>query len=152
MRLSHHELATLEPRLQRREKIRRRLRNGLGAFFIVAGAAHFLAPHLYDPMMPGWIAAEAHRPLIYLSGAAEVAGGVGVLTSRFRRAAGWGLIALLLAIFPANLHVALDPVAGSDFGVSQTVLWLRLPFQALFIMWVWWTCLRPAPPTARAQG
>jgi uncharacterized membrane protein len=130
--------------------LRRRLRGGLGAFFIIAGLAHFVAPHLHDPMMPSWLPASSQRPLIYLSGAAEIAGGVGVLLPRFRRAAAWGLIALLVAIFPANLHVALDPAAGADFGFSQAVLWLRLPFQALFIAWVWWTCLRPAPARAEA--
>ena len=121
--------------------LRRRLRHGLGAFFIVGGIAHFVAPHLYDPMMPDWLPAASHRPLIYISGIAELAGGIGVLTTRFRHAAAWGLIALLVAIFPANLHVALNPAAGADFGPSQTVLWLRLPFQAVFIAWVWWTCL-----------
>lgn len=135
----------------RRAALRRRLRLGLAAFFIIAGAAHFLAPHLYDPMMPSWLPAASHRPLIYLTGAAELAGGIGVLLPRFRRAAAWGLIALLVAIFPANLHVALHPAAGEAFGPSQTVLWLRLPFQALFLAWVWWTCLRPPPaPNPRA--
>ncbi len=94
--------------------LRRRLRHGLGAFFIVAGVAHFVAPHLYDPMMPDWLPAASHRPLIYFTGLAELAGGIGVSTTHFRRAAAWGLIALLIAIFPANLHVALNPSAGVD--------------------------------------
>ncbi len=135
----------------RHAALRRRLRLGLGAFFIVGGLAHFVAPHAYDPMMPPWLPAASHRPLIYLSGLAEFAGGIGVLTPRFRRPAAWGLLALLVAIFPANLHVALDPSAGADFGFSQAVLWLRLPFQALFIAWVWWTCLRPTGLRAVAR-
>ena len=135
----------------RHSALRRRLRAGLGAFFIVAGLAHFAAPHLYDPMMPSWLPAESHRPLIYLSGLAELAGGIGVFTPRFRRPAAWGLIALLVGIFPANLHVALDPAAGEAFGFSRTALWLRLPFQGVFVAWVWWTCLRPAAPTAAAR-
>ncbi|MCU0794280.1 MAG: DoxX family membrane protein [Opitutaceae bacterium] len=134
-----------------RRILRARLRRGLGVFFIVAGLAHFVAPHLYDPMMPDWLPAASHRPLIYLSGLAELAGGIGVFTTRFRRAAAWGLIALLVAIFPANLHVALDPAAGAAFGPSQTLLWLRLPFQALFIAWVWWTCLLPRGVRAPAR-
>lgn len=133
------------PLPDRHASLRRRLRVGLGAFFLAGGLAHFIAPHLYDPMMPAWLPAASHRPLIYVSGAAELAGGLGVLLARFRRAAARGLIALLVAIFPANLHVALDPAAGADFGFSQTVLWLRLPFQAAFIAWVWWTCLLPRP-------
>lgn len=135
----------------RHAALRRRLRGGVAAFFIVGGLAHFVAPHLYDPMMPDWLPAVSHRPLIYVSGAAELAGGVGVLITRFRRAAGWGLIALLVAIFPANLHVALDPAAGAEFGFSQATLWLRLPFQAVFIAWVGWSCLRPAALTVRAR-
>lgn len=127
--------------VDRHAVLRRRLRVGLGVFFVVGGLAHFAAPHLYDPMMPPWL--PWHRPLIYLSGLAELAGGIGVLTMRFRRPAAWGLIALLFAIFPANLHVALDPAAAAEFGFSQSILWLRLPVQALFIFWVWWTCLRP---------
>ncbi len=121
--------------------LRRRLRAGLGLFFIIAGVAHFVAPQLYDPMMPDWLPAATHRPLIYVSGLAELAGGIGIFTTRYRRAAAWGLVALLLVIFPANLHVAMNPAAGEAFGPSQTVLWLRLPFQAMFIAWVWWTCL-----------
>lgn len=127
-----------------RSPLRRRLRVGLGAFFIVAGVAHFVAPQLYDPMMPSWLPEASHRPLIYLSGGAEIAGGVGVLIPRFRRVAAWGLVLLLIAIFPANVHVALDPVAGDEFGFSSTMLWWRLPFQAVFLAWVWWTCLHPA--------
>lgn len=124
--------------------LRRRLRFGLGGFFIVAGLAHFVVPGVYATMMPPWL--PAPTVLIALSGVAEVAGGIGVFTCRFHRSSAWGLIALLVAIFPANLHVALNPSAGEAFsaaagGLSQTLLILRLPFQAVFIWWVWWSCL-----------
>lgn len=135
----------------RHSALRDRLRVGLGVFFIVAGLAHFVMPGVYETMMPPWLPAPA--ALIAISGVAEIAGGIGVLTPRFRRPAAWGLIALLIAIFPANLHVAVDGTAGDAFSAAtgdlpRALLLLRLPFQAVFIVWVWWTCLRP-PAGAR---
>lgn len=137
----------------RHATLRQRLRVGLGVFFIVAGLAHFAMPRVYETMMPPWL--PAHAALIAISGLAELAGGVGVLTKRFRRSAARGLIALLVVIFPANLHVALDPSAGDAFSTAtidlpRVLLLLRLPVQALFIAWVWWTCLRP-PTIATAR-
>jgi uncharacterized membrane protein len=78
--------------------------------------------------------------LIAISGACEVLGGIGILVPRTRRAAGWGLIALLAAVFPANLHVALmGRMPG--FDLSPATLWLRLPFQAVFAAAVAWAAL-----------
>ena len=111
------------------------LRWALAAFFVVAGLNHFREPGVYAAMMPPslpWPSA-----LIAVSGACEVLGGIGILVPRTRRAAGWGLIALLAAVFPANLHVAL---AGRmpGFDLSPAILWLRLPFQAVFAAAVAW--------------
>lgn len=79
--------------------------------------------------------------LNYLSGAAEILGGLGLLLPPTRRAAGWGLIALLVAVFPANIYVATQgQMPGLE--VSPLGLWLRLPFQAVFIAWVWWVALK----------
>ena len=115
----------------------------LAVFFVVAGANHFRAPEIYLGMMPPslpWPGA-----LNAIAGAAEILGGLGVLLSRTRRLAGWGLIALLVAVFPANLHVALaGRMPGTSF--SPLTLWLRLPFQAGFIAWVWWVALARAEP------
>jgi uncharacterized membrane protein len=111
----------------------------LALFFIVAGVNHFLAPDLYLAMMPSWLPVKAAANLV--SGAAEIAGGIGLLIFRLRRPAAWGLIALLVAVFPANLHVALQGhMTGLD--APAWVLWLRLPFQAVFIAWVWWVGLK----------
>ncbi len=108
-------------------------------FFTAAGANHFLNPGIYLGMMPPWL--PWPEALNYLSGAAEIAGGLGLLWAGTRRLAGWGLIALLVAIFPANVHVALQgEMPGLD--VSPFMLWLRLPFQAVFIAWVWWVAVR----------
>ena len=128
----------------RHATFRRRLRLALGVFFLFAGAAHFAMPRVYETMMPPWL--PWHAALIAISGLAEIAGGIGVLTARFRRPAAWGLIALLIAVFPANLHVALDPAAGDAFSAAtidlpRVFLVLRLPLQLGFIALVWWSCL-----------
>jgi uncharacterized membrane protein len=110
----------------------------LAAFFLLAGANHFRSPEIYLGMMPPWLPAPGWMNII--SGAAEIVGGVGLLVPRTRRLAGWGLIALLIAVFPANLHVALQGhMPGTDF--SPALLWARLPFQALFIAAVAWVAL-----------
>ncbi len=115
-------------------------------FFLVAGANHFRAPEIYLGMMPPWLPWPA--ALNYVSGAAEMLGGIGLLWSPVRRLAGGCLIALLIAVFPANVHVALQgQMPGLD--VSPLTLWLRLPFQALFIAWVWWVALSGETHTAR---
>ena len=111
----------------------------LAVFFILAGVTHFLTPAVYLGMMPPWL--PAPELMNQVAGLAEILGGVGLLLPAVRRAAGWGLIALLIAIFPANLHVAMQGhMPGTDF--SATVLWLRLPFQAVFIALVWWVALK----------
>ena len=79
-----------------------------------------------------------------IAGACEILGGIGLFIPRLRMAAGWGLIALLVAVFPANLHVALmGRMPG--FGFSPAILWLRLPFQAVFVAWVAWVAIAGEP-------
>jgi uncharacterized membrane protein len=106
----------------------------LAVFFVAAGLNHFANEAFYLAMMPPWL--PAHAELVLLSGVLEVLGGVAVLAPRLRNAAGWGLVALLVAVFPANLHMALNPELFPAF--SARVLRARLPFQALFIAWAWW--------------
>lgn len=108
------------------------------AFFIVAGVNHFRDPATYLGMMPPWL--PWPDAMNAVSGAAEVLGGIGLLVPVARQLAGWGLIALLVAVFPANLHVAMQGhMPGYDF--SPTVLWWRLPFQAVAIAAVWWVAI-----------
>jgi uncharacterized membrane protein len=106
----------------------------LAAIFVAAGVNHFVMPAVYLAMMPAYL--PAHLELVYLSGAFEVLGGVAVLLPRLRRAAGWGLIALLGAVFPANVNMAVHP--ESFPGLPPLALWVRLPFQGLLIGWVLW--------------
>lgn len=123
----------------------------LALFFVVAGLNHFRDPALYVAMMPPFL--PAPEALNVVSGLAEVLGGLGVLWPRTRRLSGYGLIALLVAVFPANVHVALQ---GEMVGVAAPpwALWARLPLQVVFIAWVWWCAGRaaaqrsPGPPPA----
>jgi uncharacterized membrane protein len=117
------------------ETLRVALRWGLAIFFVAAGLNHFRAPEIYFGMMPPWLPWPVAMNVV--SGAAEVLGGIGLLLPATRRLAGWGLIALLIAVFPANLHVALQGKMPG-FEISPVVLWARLPFQAVFIAAVWW--------------
>ena len=124
------------------------LRCILGLLFVLAGANHFRSPATYYGMMPGWLPAPAVMNAI--AGAAEIAGGIGLLIPGLRRWAAWGLIALLVAVFPANLHVALQGYMPG-FTFSPAVLWLRLPFQAVFVAAVWAVGLRPRSPGQHRQ-
>ena len=108
----------------------------LAAFFVVAGANHFLNPAPYLAMMPPYL--SWHERLIVVSGVAEIAGGVGILIPKMRRLAAWGLVVLLVAVFPANVQVALHGWPGVQ--IPQWTLWARLPLQGVLIIWVYWVC------------
>jgi uncharacterized membrane protein len=103
-----------------------------GVTFIATGLLHFAAPRVYESIMPDYL--PAHRELVLASGVAELAGGAGLLHDRTRRAAGWWLIATLIAIFPANVHMALHPERYRR--IPRAALWLRLPLQAAIVAWV----------------
>ncbi len=117
----------------------------LSAFWIAAGINHFLNPEFYLRIMPPWL--PAHAELVWLSGVAEVVGGAAVLVPRWRSTAGWGLVVLLIAIFPANLHMALNPTRFAD--IPPLALYLRLPLQLALIWWAWWAT-RPEAPSPNA--
>jgi uncharacterized membrane protein len=102
-------------------------------FFIAAGANHFRTPEIYVAIVPHYL--PWPLALSNISGAAEMLGGLGILIPMTRRAAGWGLIALLAAVFPANIDMALHGFRS----IPGWVLWLRLPFQFVFVAWVYWT-------------
>ncbi len=119
----------------------------LSLVFVAAGANHFVNPNFYMQMMPPYL--PAHRELVFLSGLLEIAGGIAVLFPRVRSIAGWGLILLLVAIFPANIHMALNPERFPSIGPAA--LYARLPFQILFIAWAYWATrgTLPASPERR---
>ncbi len=109
----------------------------MAAFYVVAGVNHFRSPEFYLAIMPPYL--PWHLELVYLSGVAEIALGLALLVPALRVWAAWGVIALLVAVFPANLHQALHdvPMAGSTESLGA-LRWVRLPFQAVFIAWAWW--------------
>lgn len=117
--------------------VRRRARYVLGGTFLLAGVLHFLFPSVYARIIPPWV--PRHRSMVFWSGIAEVAGGVGVLhpNKRLRRWAGWGLAALLVAVFPANVHMAREGITANH-AWGRFFLWLRLPLQLPLIAWSLW--------------
>jgi uncharacterized membrane protein len=122
-------------------KLRQTVLRGLAAiFFLVAGLFHFLKPELYLQIMPPYL--PAPQSLVAVSGVAEIAGGIGLLIRPVRRAAGWGLIALLIAVFPANIYMLQHP---GQFHFAPWLLWARLPLQGIFIAWVWLAAIQRAP-------
>lgn len=114
------------------------LRILLGVGMIAQGVNHFVLTDLMVRIMPTYL--PWHRPLVLVSGAIEIALGIMVFVPRWRRAAGWGLLALLVAVFPANLEMVRRP--GDFPELPELALWIRLPFQILFGYWIWSTCLR----------
>jgi uncharacterized membrane protein len=109
----------------------------MAAFYVAAGVNHFLDPGFYVAIMPPYL--PWHLELVYLSGVAEILCGVGLLIPRTRVLAAWATIALLIAIFPANIHVALNdvPLSGRAEGAGIWN-WVRLPFQFVLMAWAWW--------------
>ena len=105
------------------------------ALFLVAGTLHFVIPGPYRGVVPAWL--PRADLLVAASGAAELAGGAGLLLPRWRRAAGWGLLALLVCVFPANVEMLRLGRARGVSGWAETLLWIRLPLQALLMLWVW---------------
>lgn len=109
----------------------------MGVLYIGAGTLHFIATRTYAGIVPAYL--PAHRELVYISGAAEILGGIGVLTPDtwipLRRSAAWGIILLLIAVFPANVTMITE---HSRFpSVPLWAAWLRLPLQLPLIYWAW---------------
>lgn len=110
----------------------------IAALFIAAGVNHFVSPDVYLKIMPAYL--PWPLALVYVSGFFEVVGGIGVAVPRLRRAAGWGLIALLVAVFPANVDMVLH--ADRFPEIPFWALVARLPLQGLLIAWVWWAAVK----------
>ena len=116
----------------------------LAVAFVGAGVLHLVRPEVYDPAMPAWI--PAPRAMILLSGVAEILGGLGLLLPSVRRAAGWGVVALLVAVYPANVWMAMESVGG-----PAEVLWARLPLQGVLVAAVIAVSQPPTWPATRSQ-
>jgi uncharacterized membrane protein len=106
----------------------------LGNVFILAGVNHFVIPRAYEAIVPPSLRGRA-RLVVQASGVAEILGGVGVLVPATRRVSGFGLIALLAAVFPANLYMAREPERFRK--IPRWALFARLPLQPLMMWWAW---------------
>jgi uncharacterized membrane protein len=113
--------------------------------FVIAGVLHFVIAPFYLAMMPPWL--PAHLLLVQVSGVAEILLGLGVLVDRTRVIAGWGLIALLIAVFPANVQMLLNAVASHAGALSLVLLTLRLPLQWVIGRWVYRVAVQVRAPT-----
>jgi uncharacterized membrane protein len=114
------------------------------AFFVAAGVNHFINPAFYLKIMPPYL--PWHLTLVYLSGVCEIALGPLLFVRKFTRAAAWGLVALLVAVTPANIHMAINHGLFPEY--SAAVLWLRLPLQLVLMAWAYWYTL----PVVHGRG
>ena len=116
---------------------------------VAVGVLHFADPSGFVKIVPAWL--PAPLLLVHLSGFFEVAGGAGLFFARFHRAAAWGLIALYVAVFPANVNMAVHDIQPVGGHIPQVLLWLRLPLQGALIALAWWMGRSPtsatSPPT-----
>jgi uncharacterized membrane protein len=121
-------------------RLRTALRVVLALAMIAVGVLHFLLPAPFVRMTPAWL--PAPLLLVYVSGVFEILGGAGLLVPATRKAAAWGLIALYIAVFPANVNMAIHHISLTDGPPPPAfALWLRLPFQALLIAWAYWLAI-----------
>ena len=104
------------------------------SFFITVGIDHFINPDFYLAIMPPML--PLHLEAVYVSGFFEILGGLGLLLSRFRKISGWGLLALLIAVYPANIYLA--QTNGAAMNTTPLIAWGRLPFQFVFIGLAYW--------------
>jgi uncharacterized membrane protein len=110
-------------------------------FFIGAGLNHFRSPAFYERIIPPVL--PSPHALVVISGLAEMMGGLGLLIPPLRRPAAWGLIALLIAVFPANLYMAIHAEKFADMHLPEWTFLARLPLQVVFIAWVWFAGMGP---------
>ena len=109
----------------------------LGIAFTWVGIQHFVDPEPFVHIVPSYLPWALE--LVYLSGVFEILGGIGLLIPRTRKMAAWGLIALLIAVYTANIYMLTDEVYFKDMPHEPWLLWLRMPFQFLFAAGVLWT-------------
>ncbi|KTG07724.1 hypothetical protein AUR64_02465 [Haloprofundus marisrubri] len=122
-------------------RLKRPLLYVMSLAYVFAGVMHFVSPKMFARIVPP----QLPRPvfLVYLSGVVEIVLGIGVLFRRTRRLSAWGLIGLLLAVFPANVYMATsgllpDAVPDDAERLGQAALWARLPLQGVLVLWAWW--------------
>ena len=118
-------------------------------FFVVAGIAHFVFPDAYTRIVPPFL--PQPKVLVLVSGIAEIAGGIGLLVPNARRMAAFGLVVLLIAVFPANIYMAVAHVPSTGWAGKSWIQWLRLPLQAPLIWWAWQYTGKPRQKTSSGE-
>ncbi|MBO3459498.1 DoxX family protein [Aetokthonos hydrillicola Thurmond2011] len=108
----------------------------LAVSIVIVGVTHFLVPDQYARIVPSQLPSPVG--LVYLSGFYEILGGIGLLVPPVSQAAAWGLIALFIAVYPANINMAVNHIKIDHIPDSHLLQAIRLPFQAVFIAWAWW--------------
>ena len=127
-------------------RVKRIIRVIASLAMIGIGITHFTAPDGFVKIVPAFL--PAPLLLVYTSGFFEIAGGVGLLVARVHRLAAYGLIALYVAVFPANINMAVHDIQPAASHIPEAALWLRLPFQLVFIGLAWWFSRSERPPPA----
>lgn len=117
------------------------LRGVLAVAIIIVGITHFTKPEPYVSIVPPQLPAPLE--LVYISGVFEILGGIGLLIPYVSVAAAWGLIALFIAVFPANINQAVNAIPIEGIPHIPILYWFRLPFQAVLIAWAWWYTREP---------
>ena len=110
------------------------------AIFAIAGVKHFSNAEFFTRIVPRSL--PHPRALVFVSGACEIAGGLGILIKPLRRPVAWGLLALLIAVFPANVYMAQHPEATPEIHAPAWVFWARLPLQVPLMALVWFAGLK----------
>jgi uncharacterized membrane protein len=128
-------------------KLRRFFRGLLGVALVLQGINHFVLDEEMARWIPSWL--PAPLLMVHLSGIAEIVLGLALFVPRLRRLAGWGIVALLIAVFPANIEMARRPEMLPH--VPEVLLWIRLPLQLVFMWWVWASVLAIEPPGPRRE-
>jgi uncharacterized membrane protein len=117
-------------------KIKRIARWMFAGALCFLGIKHFTDSASFVAIIPPYL--PAHLALVYISGFFEIAGGIGLLIPKFRRWAGWGILALLIAVYPANIHMLVNDIYVGDMPRERWLLWARMPFQFVFAAWALW--------------
>lgn len=125
------------------------LRNLLSVFIIAAGILHFAIPQPFIKIVPGFLPYPA--ALVYISGVIEIILGAGLFSPATRQLSGWGLVALFIAVYPANLNMAFNHIKLAGIPDSWWVHGIRLPLQFVLIAWAYWYARSPKARSAAAK-
>jgi len=113
----------------------------IAGIFLVTGLLHFIKPQIFVSIMPDYI--PYHLPMVYISGVGELLGAIGIMVPQTQILAAWGLILLLVVVFPANINMAVEAVQKSGYFAWYSIgMLLRLPLQLVLIYWVYWACIK----------